>query len=304
VLFAHDTETALAAAAALVNTSQPDHDELSDLASLDAFVQRWGWTGSRRGDAAEAEDIVQLAWLRLQGTGEEIDNLPGWLTTVTTRLCLDRLRAKVPVPSEPDVEVDARAGDPADEVALADAVGVALQVVLDRLTPTERVAFVLHDSFGFDFPAIATLLDTSPAAARKLASRARAKVVQPAPEDALADWEVVDAFLAAAREGEFERLLDLLAPDAVVTGDALAVAAGTPERIAGRQAVAQFFDGAARSALPVFVEDRPGAAWFLRGTARVAFDFVVEGSRVVRIAFRADPAVLAGVRARRGELPR
>jgi RNA polymerase sigma-70 factor (ECF subfamily) len=256
------------------------------------------------GDAAEAEDIVQLAWLRLQSTGEEIDNLPGWLTTVTTRLCLDRLRAKVPVPSEPDVEVDARAGDPADEVALADAVGVALQVVLDRLTPTERVAFVLHDSFGFDFPAIATLLDTSPAAARKLASRARAKVVQPAPEDALADWEVVDAFLAAAREGEFERLLDLLAPDAVVTGDALAVAAGTPERIAGRQAVAQFFDGAARSALPVFVEDRPGAAWFLHGTARVAFDFAVEGSRVVRVAFRADPAVLAGVRTRRGELPR
>src|SRR5690606_16553279 len=126
-------------------------------------------------------------WLRLQGTDQEIDHLPGWLTTVTTRLCLDRLRARVPVPSEPDAEVAAPAGDPADELALADTVGVALQVVLDRLTPGERVAFVLHDSFGFDFPAIAALLDTTPAAARKLASRARAKVVPPVPEDALAD---------------------------------------------------------------------------------------------------------------------
>jgi RNA polymerase sigma factor (sigma-70 family) len=196
-------------------------------------------------DDAEAEDIVQLAWLRLQGTDQQVVDLPAWLTTVTTRLCLDRLRAKVPVPSEQEAEVEAVGSDPADEVALADTVGLALQVVLDRLTPAERVAFVLHDSFGFDFPAIATLLETTPAAARKLASRARAKVGQPAPEDALADWEVVDAFLAAARAGEFARLLELLAPDAVVTGDALAVAAGTPERIAGRQAVAAFFDGAA-----------------------------------------------------------
>ena len=254
-------------------------------------------------DDAEAEDIVQLAWLRLQGTDQEIDNLPGWLTTVTTRLCLDRLRARVPVPAEPDVDLEADAGDPADEVALADTVGLALQVVLDRLSPAERVAFVLHDSFGFEFPTIAALLDTSPAAARKLASRARAKVVQPAPEDALADWEVVDAFLAASRAGEFARLLDLLAPDAVVTGDALAVAAGTPERIAGRQAVAAFFDGAAKTAVPAFVDDRPGAGWLHRGSVRVAFDFTVVDGQVARIAFRADPTVLAAVRRRRGASP-
>ncbi len=254
-------------------------------------------------DDAEAEDIVQQAWLRLQGTDQEVVDLPAWLTTVTTRLCLDRLRAKVPVPSEPDLEVAAGIGDPADEVALADTVGVALQVVLDRLTPAERVAFVLHDSFGFDFPAIATLLETTPAAARKLASRARAKVAQPAPEDALADWEVVDAFLAAARGGEFERLLDLLAPDAVVTGDALAVAAGTPERLAGRQAVAACFDGAAKTAVPVFVDDRPGAGWLHRGSVRVAFDFTVVDGRVAGIVFRAEPAVLAGVRRRRGAEP-
>ena len=254
-------------------------------------------------DDAEAEDIVQQAWLRLQGTDQDIDNLPGWLTTVTTRLCLDRLRAKVPEPSEPDVELAAGAGDPAEELALADTVGVALQVVLDRLTPSERVAFVLHDTFGFDFPTVATLLGTTPVAARKLASRARAKVSQPASEDALADWAVVDAFLTAARGGDLTRLLDLLAPDAVVVGDAAAVAAGTPERIAGRQAVAAFFDGAARTAVPVFVEDRPGAGWLHRGSVRVAFDFTVVDGRVTRIAFRADPAVLAGVRTRSGGGP-
>ena len=254
-------------------------------------------------DDAEAEDIVQQAWLRLQGTDQEIENLPGWLTTVTTRLCLDRLRAKVPVPVEEEIDVAAGEGDPADAVALADTVGVALHVVLERLTPAERVAFVLHDSFGFEFPTIAAMLDTTPAAARKLASRARAKVVQPAPEDALADWAVVDAFLTAARGGDVGRLLDLLAPDVLVTGDAAAVAMGTPERIAGRQAVAQFFDGAAKAALPVFVEDRPGAAWVHRGDARVAFDFTVVQGRVSRIAFRAEPAVLAGVRPRSGAGP-
>ncbi len=253
-------------------------------------------------DDAEAEDIVQQAWLRLQGSDPEIGNLPGWLTTVTTRLCLDRLRAKVPVPEE-EVEVAEHVGDPADEVALADTVGVALRVVLDRLAPGERVAFVLHDSFGFDFATIATMLDTTPAAARKLASRARAKVVQPAPEDALADWEVVDAFLTAARGGDFSRLLSLLAPDVVVTGDAEAVAMGTPERIAGREEVAHFFNGAAKAALSVFVEDCPGAAWVHRGQARVAFDFTVVDGVVTRIEFRAEPAVLASVRSRRGEEP-
>jgi len=218
---------------------------------------------------------VQQAWLRLQGTDQEIGDLAGWLTTVTIRLCLDRLRAKVPTPSDDEVRLAEPVGDPADEAALADSVGVALQVVLDRLSPGERVAFVLHDSFGFDFTTIAAMLDSTPAAARKLASRARAKVVQPAPEDALADWEVVDAFLAAARGGDVDRLLRLLAPDVVVTGDASAVAMGTPERISGQQDVAQFFDGAARAALAAFVEQRPGAAWVDRGDVRVAFDFTV-----------------------------
>ena len=251
-------------------------------------------------DDVEAEDIVQQAWLRLEGTDQQIENLAGWLTTVTTRLCLDRLRAKVPVPEE-EVVAAGLVGDPADEVALADTVGVALRVVLDRLTPGERVAFVLHDSFGFDFPTIAAMLDTTPVAARKLASRARAKVVQPAPEDALADWEVVDAFLDAARGGDLGRLLGLLAPDVVVTGDTAAVAMGTPEHLGGRSEVARFFNGAAKAALPAFVEGRPGAAWVQRGEAEVAFDFTVLDGAVTRIQFRAEASVLAGVRTRKGQ---
>ena len=252
-------------------------------------------------DTAEAQDIVQQAWLRLHGTDRQVENLPAWLTTVTTRLCLDRLRAKVPVPVHEHVPVAAHDGDPADSMALADTVGVALHVVLDRLTPAERVAFVLHDNFGFEFPTIAAMMGTTPGAARKLASRARAKVVPPAPEDALARWEVVDAFLSASRGGDLGRLLELLAPDVIVTGDAVAVTMGAPARIAGRHDVAEFFDGAAKAALPFYVEDRPGAAWVHRGAARVAFDFTVMNGRVTAIEFRADPLVLAALRAREGK---
>lgn len=250
-------------------------------------------------DPSGAEDVVQQAWLRLHATEEPIANLPAWLTTVTTRLCLDRLRARVPVPVEVTEEVGT-GPDPADEVALADTVGVALQVVLERLTPAERVAFVLHDSFGFEFTTIAAALDTTPTAARKLASRARAKVRQPAAEDRLATWEVVDAFMAAAREGDFDRLLELLAPDAQVTADRAAMAAGTPERIEGRRDVAAFFNGSAHSALAVFAGDRPAAAWFHRGRPAVVFDFNVVDGVVAQITFRADPASLAEVERRDG----
>lgn len=257
------------------------------------------------GDQAEAEDVVQQAWIRLDAADFVID-VPAWLTTVTTRLCLDRLRARIPLPVDdaeiPEVD-EATESDPADEVVLAETVGLALQVVLDRLTPTERVAFVLHDTFGFEFPTIATLLNTTPVAARKLASRARAKVSQPRIQDPLADWEVVDAFLAAARNGEFERLLQLLAPDAAISADLDAVAAGTPADITGRQEVATFFNGAARAALSAFVDGRPGAAWFHRGEARVAFDFTVTNGVVAAITFRADPKVLAGITQRRGSQP-
>jgi RNA polymerase sigma-70 factor (ECF subfamily) len=253
------------------------------------------------GDHAEAEDVVQQAWLRLNLTDAEIESLPAWLTTVTTRLCLDRLRSRTPVPVG-DVEPRESVADPADDVALADTVGLALHVVLDRLSPRERVAFVLHDSF--EFPTIAALLDTTPAAARKLASRARAKVTQPQPEDRLADWEVVDAFMTAAKNGDFDRLLRLLAPDAAVTADDAAILVGTPRQIEGRDEVATFLNGSARAALPVFVGDRPGTAWFHLGAAKVVFDFTVNDGLVRAITFRAAPDVLAQVVRRDGDRPR
>lgn len=251
------------------------------------------------GDHTEAQDVVQQAWLRLNGTTAEIDNLPGWLTTVTTRLCLDKLRARTPIPVD-DIDFGETAGDPADDVALADTVGVALHVVLDRLSPRERVAFVLHDSFGFEFSTIAAVLDITPAAARKLASRARAKVTQPQPEDRLADWEVVDAFMSAARSGDFDRLLRLLAPDATVGADDAAILAGTPQRIEGRGEVAAFFNGSAHAALPVFVGDQPGSAWFHLGDAKVVFDFTIGDGLVQAITFRAAPEVLSRVVRRDG----
>ncbi|MFC0674417.1 sigma-70 family RNA polymerase sigma factor [Brachybacterium hainanense] len=251
------------------------------------------------GDAVEAQDIVQQAWLRLDGTAEPIDSLPAWLTTVTTRLCLDRLRRLTPVPAE-EVEPDEQVPDPAEDVALADAVGVALQVVLDRLSPQERVAFIMHDSFGFEFRAIAAVLETTPVAARKLASRARAKVAQPRAEDPLADWEVVDAFMDAARGGDFRRLMELLAPDARIGADEQAILTGTPSRIEGAEAIATFFDGSAHAALPVSVDGRAGAAWFHRGEAKVLFDITVVDGRIQSIDFRADPAVLARVVRRDG----
>lgn len=144
------------------------------------------------------------------------------------------------------------------------------------------------------------MLETTPAAARKLASRARAKIGQPVAEDGLADWQVVDAFMAAARGGDFHRLLQVLAPDVEVRADAAAAGLGTPERLDGRQEVATFFNGSASAALPVLLRDRPAAAWFHRGRARVVFDITVTDGAVARITFRADADVLAQVVRRDG----
>ncbi|MGQ7295462.1 sigma-70 family RNA polymerase sigma factor [Quadrisphaera sp. KR29] len=266
-------------------------------------------------DRSEAEDAVQQAWLRLDRAtrraepGEEVTSLAAWLTTVVSRLCLDRLRQRSPV-LDGDLEELAGPGalvDPApgpDEVVVrVEAVSAALDLVLDRLGPRERVALVLHDSFGVDFPAVAEVLGTTPAAARKLASRARARVAGPSAGRRAAQAEVVDAFMDAARGGDLARLLELLAPGAVIRADAAAVAAGTPARVEGRERVAAFFDGSARSALAVEVDGLPGAAWFLRGEAEVLFDVLVDldaaDGPVRGVVFRADPDVLVRVRRRR-----
>ena len=255
-------------------------------------------------DPHEAEDVVQNAWLRMDAADGDIDNLPGWLTTVTTRLCLDRLRARIPVP-EADVNVIETVPDASEEIALAETVAVALHILLDRLTPTERVAFVLHDSFGFDFPTIAEILGRTPVAARKLASRARGKIAQRTPRstssEGQADWQVVDAFLAAARNGDFTRLLELLAPNVVVAGDPAAVTLGTPGHLEGAERVAQFFNGAAKAAFPVYVADRPGAAWIHRGEPKVVFDFTIDRGMVKRIDLRAESKILQQIQRRQGQ---
>lgn len=251
------------------------------------------------GDHAEAQDAVQNSWIRLARNETEIDNLPGWLTTVTTRLCLDRLRSKLPEP-EGDLEIDEAAPDPADDVVLADSVGDALQVVLDRLSPSERVAFVMHDSFAVDFPTVAAILGVSPVAARKLASRARGKVaVDYAAAAARPEHTaVVDAFLHAAKGGDLQRLLKLLAPDVVMSGaDAAARALGTP-RLVGREQVVGMVNGGMKTAFPVFIGDRAGLAWLHRGDYQVAFDFVIDDGLVRRIELRAAPEVLAATRKR------
>ncbi|RFA09083.1 RNA polymerase subunit sigma-70 [Subtercola boreus] len=257
-------------------------------------------------DRHEAEDIVQRTWLRLNENTAVIENLPGWLTTVTTRLCIDRLRSRVPVPVPadegstpiPSQDRDATAGgapDPAHSAEQREAVGQALHVVIDRLSPNERVALVLHESFGFDFDTIGEILERGPAAARKLASRARAKIADAEPGGPISDQQVVDAFMAAARGSDLVRLLSLLAPGASVSADAAAIVAGTPRQIEGREEVAAFFNGSAHAALPVLVAGRPGFAWFLRGVARVVFDFTVVDGVVQSIMFRAEPEVLQGV---------
>lgn len=294
---------------AVAGAGDPDRVTTDRTAAFQAERARLVRVASRLlGDAAEAEDVVQLAWIRMNRSDTSVvANLPGWLTTVVTRLCLDRLKARVPVPVADDVldrAVPAHAADPADDVVLADSVGQAMGVVLDRLSPTERVAFVLHDSFEVGFPTIADILDCTPGAARKLASRARTKVTGPRDGGAVADWLVVDAFLAAARDGEFSRLLEVLAPDVEVVGDPVAVSIGTPDRIEGRDAVAGFFNGAAAATLPVFVDGRPGAAWFDRSVARVVFDFRISAGLVSRIDFRATPEALDSIRRRRGGEPR
>ncbi|HWC24886.1 MAG TPA: sigma-70 family RNA polymerase sigma factor [Flexivirga sp.] len=255
------------------------------------------------GDHAEAEDAVQNAWLRLARNETPIDNLPGWLTTVTTRLCLDRLRSKLPEPEDDlEFDLDETAPDPADDVVLADSVGTALQVVLDRLGPSERVAFVLHDSFAVDFPTIATILDTSPVAARKLASRARRKLTAGSAGDRPAarpdHTAVVDAFLHAAKGGDLETLLGLLAPEVVVeAADAAALALGS-RNLVGREQVLGLVNGGMKTAFPVHLGERPALAWMQRGEYKVAFDITIVDGQIRRIDLRADPEVLATVRKR------
>jgi RNA polymerase sigma factor (sigma-70 family) len=259
------------------------------------------------GSSHEADDAVQEAWIRLSRTdAKSVDNLGGWLTTVVSRVCLDMLRARAHTQEVP--AVDGPAPSPEDEAVLADSVGLALLVVLDTLEPAERLAFVLHDMFGVSFDEIARIVGRSPVAARQLASRARRRLQSdPAlPEEpATVQREVVTAFLAASREGDFARLLQLLDPDVVVRADPVAVematsraGAGAPEladEIRGAGAVARVFAGRAAAARLALVDGLAGATFSIGGRPVVVFDFTVHEGRVVGIELIADPETLGAL---------
>jgi RNA polymerase sigma-70 factor (ECF subfamily) len=256
------------------------------------------------GSLNEADDAVQEAWLRLSRSDtSEVANLSAWLTTVVGRVCLDMLRSRRSRREDPldpdltDAVVDRADGtDPEHEAVLADSVGLALLVVLETLTPAERLAFVLHDLFAVPFDEIAEIVDRSPAAARQLASRARRRVqgtaAQPDP-DLNRQREVVEAFLAASRGGDFAALLALLDPDVVVRADEVTVLAGAASEVRGAVAVAETFSGRARAARAAIVDGFAGAVWSVNGTPRVVFDFTVEDGRIVEIGMLSDPEHLA-----------
>jgi RNA polymerase sigma-70 factor, ECF subfamily len=251
------------------------------------------------GSLSDAEDAVQETWLRLaRADTSGVDNLSGWMTTVTARVCLDMLRSRRSRREEPEVPVAPssgdQAGDPEEEAVLADSVGLALLVVLDALAPAERLAFVLHDMFAVPFDEIATIAGRSPAAARQLASRARRRVqgAVTVPEaDLVRQRRVVDAFLAASRAGDFNALLDVLDPDVVFRSDPVAARAAPPE-VRGAPEVAAQFVGRAGSARPVLVNGELGVVVAPRGRLLLVLNLTFAGSRIAAIEAIADPAHL------------
>jgi RNA polymerase sigma factor (sigma-70 family) len=267
------------------------------------------------GSAGDAEDAVQEAWLRMSRSDvSDVVNMRGWLTTVTGRVALNMLdarkaRREETVAALPDDEralgvLGERAANvarPEDEALLGDAVGAALQVVLDTLEPRERLAFVLHDMFAVPFDEIAPVVGASSVAARQMASRARRRV-QAAPGDAAEAVEsrqsrqrdIVTAFFAAAREARFGDLLELLDPDVVMRADERAAAMGANAEVSGADAVARFLSGGATAARFALVGGEPGAVWATDGKVRVAFAFTItEDQRIVQIDLIAIPEALA-----------
>jgi RNA polymerase sigma-70 factor (ECF subfamily) len=253
------------------------------------------------GSLSEAEDAVQDAWLRLSRADTSgVANLGAWLTTVVARVCLNMLQARTSRREEPldahlpePIVSEAEGTDPEHEVLLADAVGPALLVVLDTLAPAERLAFVLHDVFAVSFEEIAAIVDRSPAAARQLASRARRRVqgADTTPDaDLSRQRTLVDAFLAAARGGDFQALLALLDPDIVVRADPAAVQLGAAQEVRGATDVAATFARLrARAARPALVDGVAGAVWAPGGQPRVVFSFTMAGGKIVAIDLIADP---------------
>jgi len=258
------------------------------------------------GSRSEAEDAVQEAWLRLNRTDTgEIKNLGGWLTTVVARICLDMLRVRK---SRREEELGPQVPEPAadnenGEEEIADSVGAALMIVLDTLSPAERLAFVLHDMFAVPFEDIAPIVGRAPAAARQLASRARRRVQGASarqdadtPEvDLGRQRAVVDAFLVASKTGDFEALLTVLDPDVVFRSDAAAVKMGGAAELRGAEAVANTFKGRAQAAQPAVVDGAMAIAVVFGGQLRIVLELRFAGERIAGIQAVADPERIKGL---------
>ncbi|HEY2896823.1 MAG TPA: sigma-70 family RNA polymerase sigma factor, partial [Gemmatimonadaceae bacterium] len=250
---------------------------------------------------SEADDAVQEGWLRLsRADTSDVSNMSGWLTTVVARVCLDHLRSRESRREE-SLEVHAPesfasgdgANDPQRELELADSMSLALLVVLETLAPAERVAFVLHDMFDLPFDQIAPIVGRTPATARQLASRARRRVqgadaTASASGDYAGQREIVDAFLAASRNGEFDALLALLDPDVVLRGGATVSATGA-------DAVAKTFSGRAKAARPALIDGVLGAVWAPDGVPRVVFAFTTQNGQITSIDLIGDAERLAAL---------
>ena len=247
------------------------------------------------GATSEVDDAVQETWLRLSRSDTSaVENLGGWLTTVVARVCLDMLRSRKSrreQPMGPDVPEPVADNENERDAEMADSVGAALLVVLETLAPAERLAFVLHDMFAVPFEEIAPIVGRTPAAARQLASRARRRV-QGTPPAADADFsgqrKIVDAFLAAARNGDFEGLLAVLDPDVVVRADQAAQRLGSLAEIRGAAAVAETFKGRAQAARPALVDGGIAVAVIIGGELRIVLRMTITGERISEVDAVAD----------------
>ena len=255
------------------------------------------------GSLSDADDALQEAWLRLSRSDTSgVENLGGWLTTIVARVSLNMLQSRKarredPVGSRLPEEVAAYAdgAGPEQEALMADSVGLALLVVLDTLTPAERLAFVLHDMFAVPFEEIAPIVDRSPAATRKLASRARLRVqgADTSPDTDMArQREIVQAFLAASRNGDLGALVAVLDPDVVLRADQTAARMGAVAGGRGAATVAGFFCGRAKGAQLALVDGVAGLVWAPGGRPRVVFGFTITRGKISEITLRGDRALV------------
>ncbi len=258
------------------------------------------------GSASEADDAVQEAWLRTQRSDlREVENLSGWLTTVVGRICLDMLRsrkARGEEPLEPASKVVHDSADPERAAVQAEAVGLAMLAVLQRLAPAERIAFVLHDVFDVSFEEIAVIVERSPAAARQLASRGRRRVQGATedgqPVDTAQHREIVEAFLKASRTGDLDALLTVLDPEVTLRADETALRMGVrsgwlSSQLHGAEAVAEQFNDRAQAAQLALIDGIPGVVWAPGGTPRVLFAFTILNGSVMEIQLAANPERLS-----------